>query len=93
MSPQWREWREQAACAGMDTEIFFPVGTGAAAARQTAQARSICRSCPVMQRCADEATVCGYEGIWGGLDDAERRWLRRGGDASPPSAEQHAAAG
>jgi WhiB family redox-sensing transcriptional regulator len=86
MTPQWRDWRERAVCWGLDPELFFPVGGGAQATRQAAYAKSVCRSCPVMQRCADVATTHGYEGIWGGLDDEERRWLRRGRAIAPSPA-------
>ncbi|WP_375503523.1 WhiB family transcriptional regulator [uncultured Jatrophihabitans sp.] len=78
MTPQWRDWPERAACNGLDTDIFFPVGRGAHAARLAERARVICRQCPVAQRCADVAIEQGLPGIWGGLDEQERRALRRG---------------
>jgi WhiB family redox-sensing transcriptional regulator len=72
------DWRERAACLGEDPELFFPVGTGARAAGQIEEAKVICGNCPVAQRCADFAVANGYEGVWGGLDDEQRRRMRRG---------------
>jgi WhiB family redox-sensing transcriptional regulator len=71
------DWRDRAACVGEDPELFFPVGTGRYAERQVAEAKLVCQRCPVVARCADFAVTNGYEGVWGGLDDEQRRQLRR----------------
>ncbi|HZG07069.1 MAG TPA: WhiB family transcriptional regulator [Streptomyces sp.] len=72
------DWRESAACRGADPELFFPVGDGGAAARQTARARAVCRACPVMRACRTWAVRNGEpEGVWGATTAAERRALRR----------------
>ncbi len=89
MTAQWRDWAESAACSGLDTNIFFPVGRGAHSARQAERARIICRQCPVTQRCAEVALAQGLPGIWGGMDENERRALRRDRKA----ADRHAATG
>ncbi len=62
-------WVDRAACAAADPEIFFPVsGESDAAAKQ------YCASCPVRDDCRDYALAAGEEsGIWGGLNEAERR--------------------
>ena len=69
-------WRDRAACLGQDPEIFFPVGAGRHSLIQVASAKAICADCPVIIRCRDSALANGYEGIWGGLDDDERRRMR-----------------
>lgn len=74
------DWRRHAACAGVDPELFFPVGTTGAALVQAEEARSICRRCWVQEECLDDAlTPQRYEpeGIWGGLDQVERKGIRR----------------
>ncbi|WP_078591899.1 WhiB family transcriptional regulator [Streptomyces megasporus] len=71
-------WRELAACHGEDPELFFPIGDGDAAARQTERARAVCRRCPVARACRSWAVRNGeVEGIWGGTTASERRALRR----------------
>lgn len=66
-------WAARARCADTDPEIFFPPGDDPAT-----QARQICRQCPVRDDCLDYALDAGEQyGIWGGLDPAERRNLRR----------------
>ena len=70
-------WRERAACVGRDPELFFAVGSGERAERQIAAAKQVCAACPVTRRCAEVALASGYEGVWGGLDDGERRRLRQ----------------
>lgn len=71
-------WRESAACRGEDPELFFPIGDGGLAQRQTARARAVCLGCPVMYQCRDWAVRNGEtEGVWGGTTAAERRLIRR----------------
>ena len=71
-------WEELAACRGTDPELFFPVSTTGPSAVQIRQAKAICAGCPVRQPCLDYALATGQQfGIWGGLDETERRALRR----------------
>lgn len=72
------DWRERAACRGMDTAVFFPeVGQSAR------QAFDVCAACPadVRESClADALTLPRGEdaaGIRGGLTVEQRRSLRR----------------
>jgi WhiB family redox-sensing transcriptional regulator len=66
-------WREQAACRGLDTSIFFPPSDLEAGA-----AKAICAQCPVREQCLEWAIASRQEeGIWGGMTDGERRRLRR----------------
>jgi len=71
-------WRERAACREAGTELFFPIGATGAAADETRLARQICASCPVRTECLTYALTTGQQyGIWGGLDEQERRAQRQ----------------
>lgn len=64
-------WRDDAACADADPELFFP-GRGV----NTSEALAYCRRCPVRDRCLD-AGLDEHHGIWGGLSERGRRRVRR----------------
>ncbi|MFO7701053.1 MAG: WhiB family transcriptional regulator [Acidimicrobiia bacterium] len=69
-------WRGEAACSGVNSDIFFPASEEDPEA--TAQAKSICAECPVREACLQYALATNQSaGVWGGLDAAERRRLRR----------------
>jgi WhiB family transcriptional regulator, redox-sensing transcriptional regulator len=71
-------WRNDAACLGVDPDLFFPIGTAGPALDQIDEAKRICRACPVRERCLAWALERGAAtGIWGGTTDDERRALRR----------------
>lgn len=60
-------WQQAAACRNHDPDIWFDDD-------RTDLARTICAGCPVRQNCAREAIDVGItDGIWGGLDDRQRR--------------------
>ena len=44
-------WRHRAACRTEEPELFFPIGTSEPALGQLAEARSVCRGCPVVVEC------------------------------------------
>ncbi|HEX9854919.1 MAG TPA: WhiB family transcriptional regulator [Acidimicrobiia bacterium] len=68
-------WRDHAACAGSDTDLFFPIGEDDEAA---APAKAVCAICPVREDCLQYALATNQtDGIWGGMTGAERRRLRR----------------
>lgn len=68
------DWRDRAACATEDPDLFFPVGTGEASVLQTQQAKAVCQRCPVTSTCLDWALTTGQNaGVWGGLSEDERR--------------------
>jgi WhiB family transcriptional regulator, redox-sensing transcriptional regulator len=68
------DWRSRATCLGADPELFFPVGTTALAGEQAIQAKAVCAGCPVRRECLDWALVTKQDhGVWGGLDEFERR--------------------
>lgn len=72
------DWRLSGACAGEDPELHFPVGTTGPAVLQTALAKAVCQRCPVRERCLEWALETREpNGIWGGMDEAERRSLLR----------------
>jgi WhiB family redox-sensing transcriptional regulator len=67
------EWKEQAACRGLDTNVFFSDDEADKAA-----AKATCAECPVRAACLEFALASRqHDGIWGGLDELERRRLRR----------------
>jgi len=72
------EWSNRAACLSAEPEQFFPVGTGAAAGWETAAAKMICGTCSVVTECRDYALETRQPfGVWGGLDEEERRAVLR----------------
>ncbi|AOZ72372.1 hypothetical protein BK816_02875 [Boudabousia tangfeifanii] len=80
------EWRSEAACLEEDPELFFPIGSSAAALRQAEAAKAVCQRCPVMDECLNWALDNPAEfGIWGGTDESQRRDMRRNGSYTPPS--------
>lgn len=71
-------WRNRAICRDTDPELFFPVGTTGLALVQIARAKEVCGECPVNTQCLDYALETNQDaGIWGGLDEEERRNIRR----------------
>ena len=67
-------WRDAAACAGSDLELFFPIEEDEESA---VPAKAICAICPVQENCLNYALTTNQpEGIWGGFDETERTWLR-----------------
>ncbi|MEV6569975.1 WhiB family transcriptional regulator [Streptomyces sp. NPDC051577] len=73
------DWRDDALCRrSPDPSSFFPVGTTAPARAATERAKTYCGFCPVRAACARWALAENMEfGVWGGLDENERRSLRR----------------
>ncbi|MFF8556550.1 WhiB family transcriptional regulator [Streptomyces sp. NPDC015501] len=71
-------WRVDALCREKDPELFFPVGASGPALVQVAEAKAVCRTCPVMDACLDWALDNGdLEGVWGGTDEEDRRRIQR----------------
>ena len=67
-------WRDQAACEGLDTNMFFPTK-----GLSSKPARAVCAECPVEAECLDFALVCMMKhGVWGGTTDRMRRKVRYG---------------
>ena len=66
-----RDWRDSAACKGMDPNIFF-LKRGAGS--NTNEAKAVCAGCPVSEECL-EVGANELSGIWGGLSARQRRDL------------------
>jgi WhiB family redox-sensing transcriptional regulator len=72
------DWRHRALCRDADPSIFFPIGTTGPAAEQIEEAKAICSHCLVTSNCLTWALDTGQDsGVWGGMDEDERRALRR----------------
>lgn len=68
------EWANSAACMSAEPELFFPVGSGGMALSDVATAKAICSQCPVIVDCREYADRSRQPfGVWGGLDEEERR--------------------
>jgi WhiB family redox-sensing transcriptional regulator len=66
-------WRQQAACRGLEPEIFFPASDEEAGA-----AKAVCAVCSVREACLEHALRNREkEGIWGGATERERRRILR----------------
>jgi WhiB family redox-sensing transcriptional regulator len=73
-----RTWRDRAICRDEDPELFFAVGNSGPALLQIADAKTVCRRCPVVSDCLAWALDTGQEsGVAGGLSEDERRALKR----------------
>ena len=74
ISEDWN-WQLDATCRGMDVEIFFHPANERKHQKQRRidRAKAICRDCPVVEECRQQAlrTREPY-GIWGGLSEEER---------------------
>ncbi|GIU96239.1 MAG: hypothetical protein KatS3mg013_0042 [Actinomycetota bacterium] len=76
--PALSAWMASAACAGEDPELFFPTGSGARVRHQVRRAKLVCERCPVRPACLEWSLVTFQDaGVWGGLDEEERRAIRR----------------
>lgn len=75
-------WRNRSICRDTDPDLFFPVGTTGQALLQIAKAKEVCGECPVSTDCLEYALETNQDsGIWGGLDEEQRRAIRRQGAA------------
>lgn len=74
MDSSW--WMANAACAGMDSELFFPTIRGNGAVSVKRRAMRVCEGCVVKSRCLQRAED-NYEehGVWGGVDFSQRRYI------------------
>ena len=71
------DWREDADCRRSDPELWHSTDLG-----DQLEAKTICSGCSVRARCLEDALSGGSHsaaGIWGGLDEHERRRLRHSG--------------
>jgi WhiB family redox-sensing transcriptional regulator len=72
------DWQLRGACRRQPSERFFhpEQERGAVRYERIRQAKHICAQCPVLAQCREHALrVEEPYGIWGGLDESERREL------------------
>lgn len=80
--PSGGDWRNDAACRGTNAERFFPASSTGPGKDQEERAKQVCRRCSVTVQCRDFALESGQDfGVWGGLSAAERRAIKRRGQA------------
>jgi WhiB family redox-sensing transcriptional regulator len=78
-------WRQMAACKGAQASLFFPPCQFERKRERLVReqaAKSICARCPVRDQCLEFALMAREPyGVWGGLNELERRKLldRRAG--------------
>jgi WhiB family transcriptional regulator, redox-sensing transcriptional regulator len=71
INPDEWEWQDRGLCAEVGVRLFFPERG------ETAEdAKRVCAMCEVRAQCLDFAVSNGIaDGVWGGLDEDERRLL------------------
>ena len=85
LQPTTSDWRLDALCAQVDTELFYPDGRGG----NFAAAKRICRSCPVAATCLEVALATPPTddwGIWAATSPRQRREIRRARNAAAEAA-------
>ena len=72
-------WQVRAACRGPQAAVFFPPQQFERKDEKLdreSRAKGICSSCAVRRECLEYAvSIREAHGIWGGLNEAERRHL------------------
>jgi WhiB family redox-sensing transcriptional regulator len=77
LADNW-DWQLEAACRGMDSNLFFhpPNERSRARNRRVAAAKTICGTCVVVECCLEHALLVKEPyGIWGGRSEEERAEL------------------
>lgn len=71
---------EVPACRGMDTTLFVGPDGEVRADREfrETEAKSVCRTCPLISECLDWAVSNTEIGIWGATNDDDRKAIRTG---------------
>ncbi len=87
-------WQVKASCRGPQATVFFPPTSFERKDEKElreARAKAICASCPVRKACLDYAIrIREPHGIWGGLNELERKRLQRKRAAEAEAARQFA---
>lgn len=69
---------ERPPCTQKPPEMFFPPTYGMQYHKQIAEAKAVCRECPIAETCLKWALgKPELDGIWGATTPMERRRLRR----------------
>jgi len=75
--PSFESWQRRGSCRGPHATVFFPpphFERKVERAVRESRAKEICADCPVSSECLDYAlSIKEPHGIWGGLNEAERR--------------------
>lgn len=67
---------DEAGCTTVPVEVFYGTDEMPLNQEEKQQAKSICNKCPVKLDCLNHSLKTKeYWGIWGGLDERERRVL------------------
>ena len=67
------DWKADAACRDLDTNLFFPDSES-----DSGPALAVCAECPVRAQCLDFAIRTRQnDGVWGGATETERKRIRR----------------
>jgi WhiB family transcriptional regulator, redox-sensing transcriptional regulator len=70
-------WQDRAACAGLDTDLFF-TDSARHAVEAALPGMILCGRCPVTAECLEYAIENRYEfGVFGGRTSEERKAIRR----------------
>jgi WhiB family transcriptional regulator, redox-sensing transcriptional regulator len=81
------DWRQDAACRGLDPELFFAsddIANKQERLEREMTAKAVCSRCDVRTACLGYALEARERyGIWGGLNPSERRALGRQGRSEP----------
>lgn len=76
--PRPAHWSKDAACLEAPPELFHPEGDAGLVHLMTEEAKRWCARCEVQARCLADAMARGERhGVWGGLDERERRTILR----------------
>lgn len=76
--PRPAHWSQDAACVDAPPDLFHPEGDAGVALMVTAEAKTWCARCAVREQCLADAMARGERyGVWGGLDERERRAILR----------------
>lgn len=73
-------WQDDAACGGMNTEMFFSEDEERPSYARTlheAAAKAVCAPCVVRNQCLTAALVGDEVGVWGGTSTQQRRKIKR----------------
>jgi WhiB family redox-sensing transcriptional regulator len=73
-------WESRALCRDVDAGFIPPLREESDTERRTREsaAKRVCAACPVRRECLEYALRVGEEfGIWGGMNEVERRALVR----------------
>lgn len=72
-APEIGAWKDDAACNGIDPDLFFSSDDKA-----QRRALELCKACPVREECLRWAVEHReMYGIWGGMEESDRRSLIR----------------